>query len=215
VSDLQELQSRLGFSGGEGAVRGYQRRYVAVFGTGARVLDLGCGPGVFLDLLREAGRRGVGLERSPAEAARARARGHEVIEQDALSYLAGQREAFDGAFCAHVIEHLAAPEAVELLRGLHRALRPGGRLVLVTPDVRDLEVLTERFWLDLTHVRPYPIPLLVGLLGQLGFQVVRAGNDEHSGRGSSWRGLLRRLWRALRFGPYGERGDAYVIAERP
>ena len=38
----------------------------------------------------------------------------------------------------------------------------GGKLVVVTPNVADLWTMTEAFWLDLTHIRPYPLPLLRG-----------------------------------------------------
>jgi SAM-dependent methyltransferase len=214
VRDLQELQLRMGFAGVEASVRAYQRRYVEVFAPGARVLDVGCGEGVFLALLKDAGRVGIGVDRSPADIARARARGLEVVEQDALAFIAEHRESFDGVFCAHLIEHLTPSDAVELIEGFRAALKPGGRLVLITPEVRDLEVLTERFWLDLTHVRPYPQALLNALLPALGFDVIESGNDPASARGRSWRSLPKRLWRALRFGDHGYRGDVYVVAAR-
>ena len=212
--DLQEFQSRLGFAGRESSVRYYQSHYVSAFPPGSRVLDVGCGEGVFLGLLREGGRSGIGVDSSPTDLARARERGLEVVEQDALEYLAHQEQAFDGIFCAHLIEHLPPAVAVQLVQRFHRALRAGGRLVLLTPDARDLEVLTERFWLDLTHARPYPLPLLARMLEVVGFTVIERGNDPRSGRGDSWRSLPVRWWRALRFGSHGYRGDAYVIAQR-
>jgi 2-polyprenyl-3-methyl-5-hydroxy-6-metoxy-1,4-benzoquinol methylase len=213
--DLQELQRQLGFGGDARAVAHYQVRYLEVFPPGARVLDLGCGEGVFLQLLRVAGRSGVGVDRHPGDVARARAQGLEVIEQDALSYLAGQHEAFDGVFCAHLIEHLAPEDAVRLVEGAWSALRPGGRLVIITPDPRDLEVLADRFWLDLTHVRPYPLSLLVALLRTLGFEVLDHGDDPRSARGRTLRNLPRRALRWLRLGEHAYRGDAFVIAARP
>jgi SAM-dependent methyltransferase len=213
--DLQELQRRLGVGGETQAVARYQGRYVRVFPPAARVLDLGCGEGVFLQLLRESGRGGLGVDNHPADVARARARGLEVVEQDALAYLGAAHEVFDGVFCAHLIEHLAPADAVRLLEGARDALRPGGRMVVITPDPRDLEVLAERFWLDLTHVRPYPLALLVPLLAALGFAVLEHGNDPRSARGRMLRHLPRRAWRWLRLGEHAYRGDAFVIAARP
>ena len=213
MSDLQALQRRLGFAGDASAVRPYQGAYVDLFPRGARVLDLGCGAGVFLDLLRDAGRNGIGVDSSAADLAPARARGLEVVEADAIAYLERARD-FDGIFCAHVIEHLPPAAAVRLIEGAHRALKPGGRLVLITPEIRDLEVLTERFWLDLTHVRPYPEKLLVQLCTALGFVVERSGNDPRSARGDSPPARVRRFLRFLRLGSHGYRGDVFVVARR-
>jgi SAM-dependent methyltransferase len=214
VSDLQALQRSLGFAGDAAAVRGYQSHYVEVFPPGARVLDLGCGEGIFLDLLRGAGRHGVGVDSSPVDLAPARAKGLEVVESDALVYLGNQEAMFDGIFCAHLIEHLPTAAAVQLLTDAHRALRPGGRLVLITPDARDLEVMTGRFWLDLTHVRPYPELLLVRLCGALGYEVERSGNGPRSARGDSKKARKESFYRTLRFGPHGYRGDVFVVARR-
>ncbi len=213
--DLQAVQRRLGFAGTAEVVRRYQSRYVDVFAPASQVLDLGCGEGIFLDLLRTSGRHGIGVDTSAEELAAARARGLEVKESDAIAYLEALDRQFDGIFCAHLIEHLPSESVVRLLRGAHRALRPGGCLVLITPDIRDLEVCTERFWLDLTHVRPYPEALLVSLCTALGFQVERSGNDPKSARGDSLPVRIRALLRALRFGAHGYRGDVFVIARRP
>lgn len=216
MTDLQAIQRRMGFAGDDRAVRRYQWHYAGEFAPGARVLDIGCGGGVFLDALRESGRRGVGVDGSAEEIAPALARGLEVTCADALGYLQEAPAAsFGGVFCAHLIEHLPPATAVGMLENVHRVLEPGGRVVLITPDPLDLEVWTERFWLDLTHVRPYPRKLLVGLLGALGFRVIRSGNDPNSGRGSGPRVWLPGLWRALRLGEHGWCGDTFVIAEKP
>lgn len=216
MTDLQAIQRRMGFAGNDEAVRRYQRHYVDVFAPGARVLDIGCGGGVFLDALRASGRQGVGVDGSEEELAAARARGLDVARADALDYLDGApSESFGGVFCAHLIEHLPPEVATRLVAGIHRVLAPGGRVVLITPEIRDLEVWTERFWLDLTHVRPYPERLLVGMLEALGFRVIRSGNDPRSGRGSGPRVWLPGWWRALRLGELGWRGDVFVIAEKP
>jgi O-antigen chain-terminating methyltransferase len=58
------------------------------------------------------------------------------------------------------VEHLTPTEVLDLLRNLVRVLEPGGRMVLVTPNPRCPEVMGHAFWLDPTHVRPYPRELL-------------------------------------------------------
>ena len=212
--DLQALQRRLNVAGNDDAVRHYQAPYAAEFRPGGRVLDIGCGPGVFLEALRATGRHAVGVDASPDDVAEARRRGHEVIQADAIAHLETTDERYDGIFCAHLVEHLPAEAAVRLVQGAHRSLLPGGKLVVLTPDVRDLEVMTERFWLDLTHVRPYPAVLLAGICRESGFDVLRAGNDMRSGRFGSWKGHVHAFLRSLRLGEYTYRGDTVVIAAR-
>lgn len=63
-------------------------------------------------------------------------------------------------------------DVLDLLRAARAALAPGGRLVLVTPNARDLRVIGETFWLDPTHVRPYPMMLLDSMLRSTGYDVV-------------------------------------------
>jgi SAM-dependent methyltransferase len=213
--DLQSVQRRLGFAGTADVVRRYQSHYVDVFAPASRVLDLGCGEGIFLDLLRASGRQGIGVDSSAEDLAPARVRGLDVKEGDAIVYLETLDREFDGIFCAHLVEHLTSESAVRLIGGAYRALRPGGYLVLITADVRDLKVWTERFWLDLTHIRPYPEALLVSFCTALGFRVERSGNDPRSGLGDSLLARVRTVFRALRFGAHGHRGDVFVIARRP
>jgi SAM-dependent methyltransferase len=97
---------------------------------GARVLDVGCGYGWFLEATRARGALGVGLEPDAPVAARVRERGLEARTgyfPDALD----PDERFDAIVFNDVFEHLADPGRV--LDACHRALRPGGRLMLNLP----------------------------------------------------------------------------------
>lgn len=102
------------------------------FGPSARVLDLGCGTGALLESLRGAGLEGYGIDVSPGMVAVAEQRlGPGVVRVGRLQDL-DEREAYDALlslsfpfnYCADV------PEARETLAGFHRALRPGGLLLL-------------------------------------------------------------------------------------
>jgi 2-polyprenyl-3-methyl-5-hydroxy-6-metoxy-1,4-benzoquinol methylase len=214
MTDLQRLQRRLGFAGDREAVALYQNHYASWFPAKGRVLDVGCGEGVFLEHLRANGYRAIGVDSSADDVAAARARGLEVVQDDALAFLARSRGAFEGIFCAHVIEHLPTDGAVSLIEHVREALTPGGRAIVITPDPLDLEVITERFWLDLTHVRPYPEALLVSLFRELGFRVLAHGNDPRSARRASWKNWPIHLYQRLRFGRHAFRGDVFVVAER-
>lgn len=114
----------------------------------ARILDVGCGDGFHLDVLRAVGRPGWRLEGVDIDARAieaARRRGLEVhagrIEDAGLP-----RAAYDLALCIQTIEHVAQPAA--LLAGVREVLKPGGRLVVVTDntDTLDFRLFRGRHW---------------------------------------------------------------------
>lgn len=101
---------------------------------GARALDIGCNTGLLLDLLREAGYRTVGIERSPS-GAEAVAAGHEV---HALDIEAGLelRQRFDVVTMTHVLEHLRQP--TRALEWVREHLHAQGLAIVEVPNWGDL-----------------------------------------------------------------------------
>ena len=178
------------------AVRRMQAPYVAHFDGAKDVLDLGCGRGLFLDLLKEAGIAPVGVDGSEDAVAECIKRGHEdthvgnVLEF--LQDMFDQGRAFDGIFCSHLIEHLPGRAAIQLIAHSARVLRPGGRLLISTPNVQNLHVWTRQFWLDPTHVRPYPRQLIEATMKTVGLTIA-ASWDDARGRAGGMRpkGFLR------------------------
>jgi len=123
--------------------------------AGAPVLDLGCGRGEALALLRDNGIPARGIDSSARMVALCRERGLEAIEGDVFAALAATPEASLGAVVSfHVIEHLPAALLDRLVRLAWRALRPGGVLILETPNPLSMIVAARNFWLDPTHLRP-------------------------------------------------------------
>ena len=92
------------------------------------VLDLGCGRGEFLDLLREAGIDSLGVDIDPGMVERCRRKGHDaVVLGDGLDYLDGLADASLGViFSAQVIEHLPFASLIRLLALARRKLAPDG-----------------------------------------------------------------------------------------
>jgi O-antigen chain-terminating methyltransferase len=200
-------------------VRGFQRKYLRWFEGARLVLDVGCGRGEFLELLREAGIDGRGIDSSEALVAHCRSQGLAVERAGVLDFLARTQERFDGIFCSHVVEHMAPKEVAASLGGFRRVLARGGRLVLVTPNPRSLYVMTELFWLDATHVRPYPLALLRRLLEERGFRVLASGGDPDTvpdlARGSVVGPLLRALAPSIVRDWFLGADDNFLVAEVP
>ena len=123
----------------------------------ARVLDVGFGRGAFLDAAATAGFEAVGVDRDRDLVEAAKKRGHRAIlgEIGQIETLLAD-EIFDGVMMSHIIEHLRPPETANLLSSLAAHSRPGSRLIIVTPNMSDWRVVSELFWMDTTHVRPYP-----------------------------------------------------------
>jgi SAM-dependent methyltransferase len=119
------------------------------------VLDLGCGRGETLALLRDQGIPARGVDSSARMVALCRERGLEATEGDLFATLEGLAEASLGAVVSfHVIEHLPGSALDRLVRLAWRALKPGGVLILETPNPLSMVVAARNFWLDPTHIRP-------------------------------------------------------------
>ncbi|MCW5966107.1 MAG: class I SAM-dependent methyltransferase, partial [Bryobacterales bacterium] len=161
------------FRGSEEEVCEKLRIYVPRFLDQGPVLDLGCGRGEFLGLLRDAEVECIGVESSPELVRLLHARGLPGVEADLFDYLGAQAPASAGGiFCAHVIEHMP-PEALARLVALaYRTLRPGGLLVFETPNPACLAIFATYFFLDPTHIRPVPSELVCYLLEEAGFQQI-------------------------------------------
>jgi SAM-dependent methyltransferase len=142
----------------------------AVAGQTTKVVDLACGDGDFVALLLEAGVDALGVDADPKTCADAQAKGLPVRCQNVFDYLAATpANSVDGIFSAHLVEHLAYPQVVELVAEAARILRPGGRLLLATPDCRSLFSHLEMYYLHFGHVSFYHPRLLTFFMEQEGF----------------------------------------------
>ena len=147
-------------------------------GVRGRVLDAGCGPGLNVARMREAepSWKVVGADYSPAGVRiAARRAGGAFLNADA-HHLCFPDGIFGGVIMTHAIGHVADPARV--LGELARVLRPGGALVLTTPNRLYVEVyraFNERglipYRRDTTVLRYYDAPELEAALQAAGFAV--------------------------------------------
>lgn len=159
LQDLEPDFDYLGFEerfrGSEEDIKERQRIYVEGFRGQEDVLDIGCGRGDFLELLREAGMKAKGVDIDLDMVLRCREKGLDVAMEDAFAYLeALPDESLGGIFSAQFIEHLEPSRIIHLVRLCHRKLRLGGILIIETVNPRCLMVFAESFYMDFSHTRP-------------------------------------------------------------
>ena len=135
------------------------------------VIDLGCGRGEWLELLGEYGGfapRGVDLDE--AMLASAKAQGVLVDKQDALVCLKKLDDSSQSIVSGfHIAEHLTFADLQVLVMEAYRVLKPGGLLILETPNPENIIVGTVGFYMDPTHLHPLPPNLLEFLAAYTGF----------------------------------------------
>jgi O-antigen chain-terminating methyltransferase len=147
--------------------------YVPLFAGAADVLDVGCGRGEFLSLLRDAGIRARGIDLNDAMVDVCRERGLDAVAADALTYLRRQPDAsLGGLFAAQVVEHLQPGYLTQLLDAACEKLRPGAAIVLETINPACWFAFFESYVRDITHERPLHPETLQFLLVASGFHAV-------------------------------------------
>jgi SAM-dependent methyltransferase len=162
------------FRGSQEEISRRQLEYVPLFAGAGDVLDLGCGRGEFLVMLREhgIGCRGLDLNHEMVEICRER--GLQVDEGDAVGFLESLPDgALGGLFAAQVVEHLQPDYLLRLLDVAYHKLRPGSKIVLETINPSCWYAFFQSYIRDLTHVRPIHPETLGYFLEASGFQKVR------------------------------------------
>ena len=158
------------FRGSPEEIRSRLASYLPLFEGSTDVLDIGCGRGEFLELLKERGIRARGLDLNHEMVETSRARGLEVAEGDALGYLESLPDgSLGGVFAAQVVEHLDPRYLMRLLETAGHKIRPGGLIVLETINPACWVAFFESFLRDVTHVWPLHPETLQYLVRASGF----------------------------------------------
>lgn len=154
----------------------------ALYGTNPMV-DLGCGRGEWLEILHAEGFTARGVDRDPAMLQDCRRLGLEVWDSDVLQFLKALRPASQSVISGfHIAEHLAFDDLQTLIRESLRALKPGGLLILETPNPENLIVASSAFYLDPTHIKPIPPALLAFAIEFEGFHRFKTVRLQEDGR---------------------------------
>ena len=155
--EIDYLSLEHDFRGSEQEINRRQRFYLPFFQGRKNVLDIACGRGEFLELMREAGVPAKGVDLDADMVGRCLEKGLDVQQADVFAYLAQVPDgALDGIFSAQFVEHLEAGDYLRLITQCAGKLEPGGILAIETQNPECLAIFSQSFYIDPTHVRPIP-----------------------------------------------------------
>ena len=133
-------------------------------------LDIGCGRGEWLELLKDNDILAHGIDFDEGMLTACNQLGLDVLQGDGIKYLKEQDSESKIVISAfHVVEHISFEDLQLFVEESLRVLKPGGLLIMETPNPENIRVATEYFYLDPTHIKPIPSSLLSFLPEFYGF----------------------------------------------
>jgi len=157
------------FRGSQEIIKTRQLEFLRYFEKCSHVLDIGCGRGEFLEILKDHEIGGIGVDSDLDMVAYCRSRQLEVEQSDALSYLETlEDKSLDGIFIDQVVEHLEPDYLIRLLALCYQKMKSGYYIVVETVNPLSF-VSFVNFYIDMTHKRPVHPETLEYLIGASGF----------------------------------------------
>lgn len=137
-------------------------------------IDLGCGRGEWLELLQEMGCLAFGVDLDEGMLQDCQEKKLNVKHQNIIEALKNLEDTSTSVVSGfHIVEHLSFEELQMVIKESLRVLKPGGLLILETPNPENIRVGTEYFYYDATHIRPIPTNLLSFLPEYYGFERIK------------------------------------------
>lgn len=161
------------FRGTREDIKEKTRSYLPMLGDAnitTDIVDIGCGRGEWLEVLKEARLAARGIDTSRVMIEECKRRGLPASEGEAITYLRSQANNSLSAITAfHFVEHLPLETLISFLDEIARTLKPGGVVILETPNPENILVGACNFYLDPTHRNPIPSQTMQFLLESRGF----------------------------------------------
>ena len=147
-----------------------QSVYLPYFQGRDNVLDIGCGRGELLMLLKENQIHAKGIDLDPRMAAVCKEKGLEAECTDAFEYLAALPDAYlDGVFCGQIVEHFSTAQLLRFIAFLKQKVRIGAPVIIETINPGNLNAVGNWFYMDISHVKPVHPKTLAFLMETNGF----------------------------------------------
>lgn len=147
------------FRGSREDIKKRQSIYIPFFKDKTEVIDLGCGRGEFLELMKENNINAIGVDSYSEFVEYCKLKGLNVIESDAISYIKNTTS-ISGIFAGQLVEHLTIEQIIELYEIIYDKLEIGGCFIIETPNPTSLAIYTHAFYIDPSHNKPiHPLTL--------------------------------------------------------
>jgi len=160
------------FRGSRDYIKNQQTLFLDYFLGCSHVLDIGCGRGEFLELMRENGIIARGVDTDKNMVASCRTLDLDVTLQDALTYLENlEDKSLDGIFIDQVVEHLEPPYLIQLLELCAQKMKSGGYIIVETVNPLSFTSFAN-FYIDISHVKPVHPATLQYLMSNVGFEEI-------------------------------------------
>jgi O-antigen chain-terminating methyltransferase len=162
------------FGGSIEEVKNKQSIFLEYFKNCHNVLEIGCGRGAFLSLLKENGINSKGIDMNEEMVLYCRRNDLDAKEAEALFYLQSlEDESLDGIFSGQVVEHLQPRELINLVELCYDKMKYGTYFIAETVNPLCLSVFTASFYKDLSHVKPVHPETFKFLLESVGFREIQ------------------------------------------
>lgn len=171
------------FRGSREIIKDSQKGYLIYFNhidSDGFVLDIGCGRGEFLELLKENKILSKGIDCHQPFVDYCKSKNLDVAVSDAIEYLYSlPDQSLNGIFLGQVIEHLSSEYAITLIQLAYQKLKPDTYFVLETPNPQNL-MTYQNFYLDASHIKPVHYLTVEYWFYHANFKEVQRINNEFS-----------------------------------
>jgi O-antigen chain-terminating methyltransferase len=176
------------------------------------VLDIGCGEGVFLEIMKTKKISATGVDISKNVVDGCLKKGLNVVCTDAFQFLKDKSETYDGIIISNLVEHLHPEQVKDLLAKSFSSIKPNGILLAAMPDPKNIKDVFGDFWEDPTHVRMYPLNVLNKFFTAAGFSVEKLVEKNYDYPRLLWK--IRDAFRNALIGPYWGRSELYIVGRK-